>query len=122
MKNYRRPRLLKVDYHKVDEYETTGQDDYSADAENENWEHIEPVAGNALLDDLVTALRRYVVLPKHAAVAVALWIVFAHAIDAFQVAPILNLWSPVRRCGKTRALKVLSRLVPNAKPTSNITA
>ena len=88
----------------------------------EEVENTEPVIGNELLEELVTLLRRYIVVSEHAAVAIALWIVFAHAIDSFQIAPILNLWSPVRRCGKTRTLQLLARLVPNAKLTSNITA
>lgn len=81
----------------------------------------EPVDGAALLRDLAAVLNRYVALPPHADVAATLWSVHAHALDAADTSPILALISPEKRCGKTRTLSVLSRLVPRPLPTSNIT-
>ena len=81
----------------------------------------EPVDGAALLRDLAAVLNRYVALPLHADVAAALWSVHAHALDAADTSPILALISPEKRCGKTRTLSVLGRLVPRPLPTSNIT-
>lgn len=81
----------------------------------------EPVDGAALLQDLAAVLNRYVALPAHADVTAALWSVHAHALDAADTSPILSLISPEKRCGKTRTLSVLSRLVPRPLPTSNIT-
>jgi hypothetical protein len=53
----------------------------------------EPVDGGALLTDLAATCRRYAVLPKFADVAIALWVVFSHAIDSVNIAPILALTS-----------------------------
>jgi hypothetical protein len=67
----------------------------------------------ALLTDLVNFVRRYIVLPEEAAVVIALWIVHAHAIEAFDVTPYLSITSPEKRSGKSRLLEVLKLLVPN---------
>jgi len=82
----------------------------------------EPVDGAALLDELAGTFRRYVALPDGAADALALWILHAHTLDAFQVSPRLALTSPEKRCGKTVCLTVLGALVPRPLPASNLTA
>lgn len=82
----------------------------------------EPVDGAELIADLVEAIRRYVVLPEHAYVALGLWIVFTHAISSANVAPILAITSPVKRCGKSTVLAMLGRLVLRSLPSGNITA
>jgi hypothetical protein len=64
------------------------------------WE--QPVDGAALLDAIVAQLRRYLVLPEHGPEAVALWILHAHALDAFQCSPILALLSPKNVAVKRR--------------------
>src|SRR6266852_1919683 len=61
----------------------------------------EAVDGAALLDALADTYRRFVSLPDGGAEALALWIVFTYALEAFDVAPILALCSPLKRCGKT---------------------
>ncbi len=81
-----------------------------------------PVDGAQLLEDLATAARRFVILPKHADALVALWCLAAHAFNAFDIFPFLALVSPVRRCGKTTLFKVLLRLVPRALTSSNVSA
>jgi putative DNA primase/helicase len=80
----------------------------------------EPVDGLVLMEEIVVTLTRFVVLPPGAAVAVALWIVFTHCLEAFDIAPILAVLSPVKRCGKTTLLMVIMLLVPRALPASNI--
>ena len=82
----------------------------------------EPVDGAELLDKLRAAFLRYVVLPDGAAVALALWVVFAHAHDAASMSPILAITSPEKRCGKTLLLDVLGALVPRPLAASSITA
>ncbi|WP_120275406.1 DUF3631 domain-containing protein [Mycobacterium lehmannii] len=65
--------------------------------------------GRDLLTELLDTLRRYVWFPDdHAAVAVALWVAATHAIEAWNAAPRLVLNSPQKRCGKSRALDVIS--------------
>ena len=80
----------------------------------------DPVEGADLLGEIVDALERHVVLPKGAAEAVAAWILFTHAFDAFTVAPMLALVSPEKRCGKTTTLDVVGAMVPRKLPAANI--
>ena len=82
----------------------------------------ESVDGDDLLDQLVELFYRYLALPKGGAELLALWVVYTHAFDLFQVTPRLALLSPERRCGKTTTLSLLSRLVPRPLPAANITA
>jgi hypothetical protein len=74
----------------------------------------------SLLQDIADTLSRYVALPPYGAVAMALWVIHAYALDAASVAPILALTSPEKRCGKTTSLSLLARLVPRPLISSNI--
>ncbi|MEV7968285.1 DUF3631 domain-containing protein [Sphaerisporangium sp. NPDC088356] len=63
--------------------------------------------GAALLDALLAALTRYVILPTpEAADAVVLWIAASHAQPAWAHAPRLVIRAPEKRCGKSRLLDV----------------
>ena len=81
----------------------------------------EPVDGAELLDEIVSVFKRYLVLPAHAAEAMAIWVIHSHALDASYFAPRLALLSPEKRCGKTTTLSVLHDLVRKPLPASNIT-
>jgi putative DNA primase/helicase len=81
----------------------------------------EAVEGEALLSELVTTIRAHVVMEEHTAIAVAFWIVHAHAHDAAAISPILVIISPEKRCGKTTLLSLLKELTPNPRAASNIT-
>lgn len=83
---------------------------------------VEPVDGSTLLQMLIDALRTHVILPEHAYVIVALWILHAHAHDAAAISPILAIISPEKRCGKTTLLSLLLELTPNPLLAANITA
>jgi hypothetical protein len=77
--------------------------------------------GELLLSDLESLLVRLVAFPSEAArVAVVLWVVHAHALDAFESTPRLALLSPERGSGKTRTLEVLGLVTPNAMHTVNV--
>ncbi|HEX3854758.1 MAG TPA: DUF3631 domain-containing protein [Polyangiaceae bacterium] len=80
------------------------------------------VNGAALLDELRQAVTRYVVLPVHGAVAISLWIVHTHALDAAHITPRLAIVSPEKRCGKSTLLKLLAALVRRPLSAANITA
>jgi len=80
----------------------------------------EPVDGAALLDELAGAIRRHVVLAQPQADAVALWVLGAHAFDAWTIFPRLLATAPERGCGKSTLLDVLSRLVPRPLGASSI--
>lgn len=82
--------------------------------------HEDPQDGAKILDEVRTLILRHVVLPAAAAVAVALWIVWTHAVDLGRVAPILCIRSPRPRCGKTTTLAIVTRLAARALPASNI--
>src|SRR5262249_52937880 len=81
----------------------------------------EAVDGAALLDDLAQTYRRFVSLPDGGAEALALWIVFTYALDAFDMAPILALCSPLKRCGKTTTEDLTAALVQRPLTAANIT-
>lgn len=83
------------------------------------WPAIVDTAG--LVAELVGLISRFAALPPGAAIAIALWVMFAHVFEIFSVAPILALVSPMKRCGKTTVLGLLQRLVPRPITASNIT-
>jgi putative DNA primase/helicase len=82
----------------------------------------EPVDGAELLDTLAAAIRRHVVLDRHEADAVALWVLATHTFDAWVIFPRLLATAPEKGCGKSTLLDVLSRLVPRPLGASGITA
>ncbi len=82
----------------------------------------EPVDGAALVAEMVEQIQRYVMLPREAAIAIALWIVHSHAFELFPISPRLLIESPTPRCGKTRLIEILQRLVPKALRADNISA
>src|SRR3989441_2227992 len=81
----------------------------------------EAVDGAALLDELAHTYRRFVSLPDGGAEALALWIVFTYALDACDVAPILALCSPLKRCGKTTTEDLTAALAKRPLAAANIT-
>ncbi|MCX7313944.1 MAG: DUF3631 domain-containing protein [Alphaproteobacteria bacterium] len=82
----------------------------------------EPVAGEDLVADMETVIRKHVVLSDYQALAVALWIVHAHALEAAEHSPRLHVPSPAPRCGKTTLLNTIAAMVPKAIHTENITS
>ena len=86
----------------------------------EPWPH--PVDGAALLSEMTAAVLRYTVMEVGSAETVALWVLHAHAFDAFQISPRLGITSPEKRCGKSTALDVVQHLSPRPLPTVNTTA
>ena len=79
-------------------------------------------SGEELLDVLYLAIRTHLVLTKEEGLAVALWIIHTHALSAFDISPRLSIKSPVKQCGKTTLLELLSYLVDRPVSTSNFTA
>ena len=86
---------------------------------------IEPwpysVDGGAVLGELVQALRGYLMLSSVQADAVALWAVFTHVHDIFDVSPRLAIKSPQKRSGKTTLFSALNRVVARPRGASGIT-
>jgi len=80
----------------------------------------QPANADELLNDLTQVFAQYLVLPPGAAEAIALWVLFTHAFEAFDVSPRLALLSPLPECGKTTLLTLLSHLVLKALVASNV--
>ena len=79
----------------------------------------EEVNGAVLLDEIKEILQKYTALPEGAEIAIPLWIMFSWCHDSFFVSPILCFNSPAKRCGKTTALRIISKLVPRPLMSSN---
>ena len=80
----------------------------------------EPVDGNVVLDEVVRTITRFIVLPTHGAVALALWILHTYVMNTWWLSPLAVATSPTRRCGKTALLTVVSELVHRPVAASNI--
>jgi hypothetical protein len=81
----------------------------------------EPVELGPLLDEISAAIRLHVVLPAHAATALALWVVHTYVFDTRDAVAYVAIESPEKRCGKTTLLSVLAGLACRALVASNIT-
>lgn len=99
--------------------EETGQGGEIKLSEPEPWP--ESVDGGELLGGLMTAFQRYLVLPAGGAEVLSLWTIHAHAFEAFQHTPRLDIRSPEKGCGKTVVLDVLESLTPRSVRTENVT-
>src|SRR5438094_4926678 len=89
-------------------------------ADAEPWP--DPVDGETLFAEIVASLKRYVVLPPGADVAIALWIAITYLTDHVDVLPRLSLTSPTRACGKSRTLAVIGALACRALHASSVSA
>lgn len=74
-----------------------------------------------VLGEISAAARRHLIAPDGASETLALWVVFAHCHDAFDISPLLAFTSATPSCGKTSALAIVKQLVPRALAASNIT-
>ncbi|WP_329382948.1 DUF3631 domain-containing protein [Streptomyces sp. NBC_01351] len=79
--------------------------------------------GAAILDELRTTIRRYVVMPSEEALTAAtLWAAATHLQTVWQHAPRLAVVGPAKRCGKSRLLEVLIEAVHDPLITVNASA
>ncbi len=82
----------------------------------------EEVDGATLLNATHQVITRHLVLPLGADIAITLWVVLTYCFNSFKVLPLLGLWSPEKRCGKTICCELLQGLVCRPIPASNITS
>jgi putative DNA primase/helicase len=80
------------------------------------------VDGSRLIEAVVSAIGRFVVMSSTSATTVALWVLHAHTHNAFDVSPILLVSSPTKGCGKSTLLDLLARLVPRPMLSASCTA
>jgi hypothetical protein len=86
----------------------------------EPWDHA--VDGVTLADALLALIVTYVSLPRHAANALALWLLHTYVTDVTDYTPYILVTSPVRECGKSTLLDVLLHLAYRAIKSDGITA
>jgi hypothetical protein len=77
--------------------------------EVEPW--VEPVGIGLLLTEIKELLQRFMVMEEASILACTLWILFSWVLDVFDVAPMMGVSSPSKRCGKSRLGTILSLIV-----------
>jgi Protein of unknown function (DUF3631) len=75
--------------------------------------------GAALVRDVEGFLRRFVVLPAHTVLPLAVWVLATFTFESFDAFPYLVITSPTKRCGKTRLLECLELLAHEARRAAN---
>jgi putative DNA primase/helicase len=81
----------------------------------------ELVDGEELLNEIRDMFNRHVILPDHAAVTLALWIMHTYSCQFGRVSSYIALLSPVPECGKTTAASIVQHFCYKACTTANIT-
>ena len=82
----------------------------------------EEVDGDALLDEIVALINRYVILTPSQAVSVACWVVFSYGFESMRICPQLLINSPAKRCGKSTLLELIVNLSLRPLAASNISS
>jgi putative DNA primase/helicase len=82
----------------------------------------DPVEGVTLLEHISDAAASHIILPDGGAETIALWGLFDHAHNYFDISPLLAFTSPTPECGKTTALRFLQSITTRPLSASNITA
>ncbi|MBW8003124.1 MAG: DUF3631 domain-containing protein [Planctomycetes bacterium] len=80
----------------------------------------QPVDGAALLDEISTTIKRFLILPDEAADTMALYVIFTYIFQDFGIAALLCFISAIKRCAKTRAEIIMSFLCCRPLAVSNI--
>jgi len=81
--------------------------------------HPDPIDSAQLLDEILAAIRQFVVLDTEQAVAAALWVALTWFIDVVEYAPLAIINAPEKSCGKTLLLDVLGRMAYRPLPAAN---
>ncbi|HTU54448.1 MAG TPA: DUF3631 domain-containing protein [Acetobacteraceae bacterium] len=82
----------------------------------------DPVNGVVLMEKVVGLFEEYVKLPERGAIALALWALHTHCYELWRYTPRLFAFSPTKRCGKTRMLRLLKMLVCKPLGSASISA
>ncbi len=78
-----------------------------------------PVIASEVLSETLKLIHAHIVCDKHTAVAVTLWSAMTYLTDVFDTLPLALITAPEKRCGKTRLLGVLGKLVQRPLASSN---
>lgn len=79
------------------------------------------IDGGAVLDGLLSYIRRFVSLSTSQARVAALWVIHTFAFEGSHATPYLAITSAEKQSGKTRLLEVFETLVANAWLTGRVT-
>lgn len=71
----------------------------------------EKIDDSHLLEKLNRAFEEHLILPVYCAAVLSLWVLHTFVYDVFEYTPRIFFRSPTKRCGKTRCLKLLKKLV-----------
>jgi hypothetical protein len=94
----------------VDNARAVKQDNSNAPfVDVEPWD--EPVDVAALLHEVSTTVRRYIVCEKEVSDAAALWVAMTWVKDALKIAPLAVVTAPEKRCGKSEFRRLLAKFV-----------
>lgn len=77
--------------------------------------------GVALFQQIKEEIEKYVYITPAQSTCIALYVLFTYFVHQSNVAPILLLTSPTKRCGKTTTLSILRQLVSDPFPVIDIT-
>jgi putative DNA primase/helicase len=80
----------------------------------------DPVAGAEALHEALALIRGHVICDAHTAVAATLWCAMTYLVDSTDTLPLAIITAPERRCGKSRLLAAMGRLVQRPLPASNV--
>ena len=84
----------------------------------EPWQH--PIKPAALLTEISATVRRFIICQQETADAVALWATMTWFMDVVQVAPLVIITAPEKRCGKSLLLFILGKLAYRPLTASSI--
>jgi hypothetical protein len=80
---------------------------------------LDDLTGLEIANALVAVFNKHLSLPAGAADAMALWTMFSHTFSAAHKNPYLCFTSPIKGCGKTTAMEMLSILCHNPNLVGN---
>jgi hypothetical protein len=78
-----------------------------------------PVDPAELFDEIVSIIRRYIVLEPEQADAGALWVAHTHMTELFEVSPLALINAPEKACAKTQFQTLLGRMSYRPLPAAN---
>ena len=79
------------------------------------------ISGASMVQHAVILVMRHIVADTHVAITIVLWALSTYVVNVARIAPILAIYSPVKRCGKSTALGLLKSLVSTPYASSNMT-
>ena len=82
--------------------------------------HRDPVKLNKLLDEIETAIARFIVCDEETRIAATLWVVLTWNVEHVDIVPIAAINAPDKQCGKTQLLTFIGRTCRRNLPASNI--